>query len=743
VLWLLTAILFPSGAVRAGSPPPTVQVAAALSLSGDSYTFGKGSLEGVQLAVEEANASGILPRIELKIYDDRSTPEGAQEVAHQIINSSAALVLGPAISTVSLAAGPLYAEAGLASITTTATSDLITHNATTFRVVFRNSEQGEMLATYLNRVLGLNRANVIVKDDGYGHTIEKGFRESAGRLGIEAKYYVFKSDEEAAAIVSAIAGDPNPAAVVFATLDGEGARMLPPLRRLGIEGPFLGGDAFGDESFSSRMADLPEEKREPGYFSEGVYGISPVILDSANADILSFAERFHARYQHDPVWFSVAGYDAARLAIEAARAGVREAEQPNATSQRAAALAYIVHLNSPFRALPGLLGPIWFGPGRGRQQAIRVGRFNHGHIESAPVQIVPVLTPDAQEVKEGAVFEMRPGTFVRLQHVAYTGVYINDIPRVEPGRSSFGADFYVWIRFARPTGPGSPDPADIIFPNMISGSFDRSRPAEQGEMADGTLYRLWRVQGEFRNDFDLHRFPFDKQTLSLRFFNSRAAADRIVYVLDKRAPHTEHGTFGTSYEKPAADLMAAETLAIASPDAFRNLSQWRPLDAHQRRDNVVTDSSLGDPRRVGTEGFRELSGYAVLIDLQRQVLPTLTKNLLPLFLMTLIMYASLHFPKVMMTNKVTVTVTGVLSGAVLLGSINSQLGGVGYTVAVEYAFYVFFALGLLCIISVITAERLILAGHPLAARRCEIATRVIFLGSVITFLVVSYRYIRS
>jgi hypothetical protein len=345
-------------------------------------------------------------------------------------------------------------------------------------------------------------------------------------------------------------------------------------------------------------------------------------------------------------------------------------------------------------------------------------------------------------MKAGTVFELRPGFYARLQHVAYTGVYINDTARVEPARASFSADFYVWLRFAKDSSPGALDPTDITFPNMISGTFDHTRPSEAGEMPDGTLYRLWRVQGEFRNDFDLHRFPFDKQTLSMRFFSLRDA-DHIVYVLDKRAPHGERSSFEPGRRKLPTGMMAAETLAIASPDAFRNLSQWRPLGAHQRRDNLVTDSSLGDPRRVGAESFRELSGYAVFVDLERQALPTLMKSLLPLFLMTLIMYASLYFPPIMMRDKVTVAVTGVLSGAVLLGSINSQLGPLGYTVAVEYAFYVFFGLGLLCILSVIATERFEVSGRRAMATRCIHWTRIIFLSAVIAVIVLSIRYIRA
>jgi branched-chain amino acid transport system substrate-binding protein len=104
-------------------------------------------------------------------------------------------------------------------------------------------------------------------------------------------------------------------------------------------------------------------------------------------------------------------------------------------------------------------------------------------------------------------------------------MFINEIPHVDVLKLSFGADFYLWLRFARDAGPYSADPADINFPTLISGNFDRAHPAEEREMTDGTEYRLWRVQGEFHNDFDQHRFPFDRQTLLVPFFNAGGAAD--------------------------------------------------------------------------------------------------------------------------------------------------------------------------------------------------------------------------
>jgi len=733
-----------------------VEVAAALPLTGDEAAIGEAALQGIQLAIEEANADGARPHIELAIYDDRSNDDEAKKLASQIVASRATVVLGPALTTASVAAGPTYAQAGLVAITPTAAGDTVTQNATTFRVVLKNSEQGKMIAIYLTRVIGGRRADVIVADNPYGHSLEAGYVRAAGRLGIDAQYFSLKTPDESEDIARRVAADTDQPSVVFLMLDGEAARILPTLRRLGVRGPFVGGSGLGDESFSRRMADLPEEHQQAGYFTEGMYCMSPIILDSANSEVLAFAERFRARFGHDPFWFAAGGYDAAHLAAVALRAtagGTAEGAEARTArtgggadvrATRNAVLNYLTSLNDPARAVSGLLGPLWFDEARGRPEAVRMGRFNRGRFESAPLQIIPVTTPSPAEIASGAVFELEPGRYARLQRVVYTGMFINEIPHLDLLKSSFGADFYLWLRFARDAGPDSADPTDINFPNLISGNFDRAHPAEQREMPDGTEYRLWRVQGEFHNDFDQHRFPFDRQTLSLPFFNARAAADQIVYVLDRRSsvevqkdqtPLPPNASSGETTATPMGSTAPSKPAeSLVSADAFRELTQWRPRGASERRENLVTESALGDPRRFGAESYRELSGFLVVVELERRAMATLTKALLPLLLMTLILYGSLHFPSVLVKEKVTVAVTAALSGAVLLTAINNQLGSIGYTVAVEYAFYVFFGLSLLCIISCLGVERLHSGGRRGTATVTERWTRIIFLLAVAAML---------
>ena len=148
------------------------------------------------------------------------------------------------------------------------------------------------------------------------------------------------------------------------------------------------------------------------------------------------------------------------------------------------------------------------------------------------------------------------------------------------------------------------------------------------------------------------------------------------------------------------------------PATFCNLTQWDALRTEARRDVLVTPSALGDPLLIGAERVRELSGFRFEVALRRRTAATLTKSLLPIGLMTLMMFTSLWFPPALVRDKLVVTITGALSGAVLLAAINSQLGNVAYTMDVEYVFYVFFALALLCTLAVSVAEQLRVKGVP-------------------------------
>jgi hypothetical protein len=148
--------------------------------------------------------------------------------------------------------------------------------------------------------------------------------------------------------------------------------------------------------------------------------------------------------------------------------------------------------------------------------ALSVGRFQDGVFVSAPVQLVPVSHPDAAEIASKAAVEVGPGRFLRRQQVV-------DIPRLEIDQSSFTGDL-ICVCASRPDPAQMVRTTNIRFPALIRGSFEAQHPAAGGEFGDGTTYRLWQVTGDFKNDFDLRRYPADRQNLVMRFFNANAAS---------------------------------------------------------------------------------------------------------------------------------------------------------------------------------------------------------------------------
>jgi branched-chain amino acid transport system substrate-binding protein len=409
----LVLVILLAGPPLAFGQTATVRIAVSASLSGSGTFAGQAQMDAVRFAIDEANASNLQPRIELSVHDDGSTEQGARDIANKIVAEDALAVVGPSLTTSSLAAGPIYAEHGIVSVVPTAHGNAIIDSGTTFRTVFSTGEIGEALANYLHYVLHGRNAVVIFRNNGYGKPLADGFRKNAERYGIAAQFLAFNNETERNAAAELAVAAPDEPAIVLGSTFEDAVPLLITLRRAKVAGPIFGTATMARAGFADLFKNEPEWRDNPAFFTDGVYAVSPMIFDSAYAEALNFAERYSARYGREPSWESAQSYDAVRLLVTAIRATYAKTAKSDLRTRRQAIQTFLNTLDGPAKAVSGVTGPIWFAPPRNRQQAVRMGRFQGTLFESAPLQLVPVLIADRAELASGALIDSGGGHLLR------------------------------------------------------------------------------------------------------------------------------------------------------------------------------------------------------------------------------------------------------------------------------------------------------------------------------------------
>ena len=702
-----------------------IAIAVSVPLSGDGASGGQEIVDSIKLYLDATNQQGGINgrKIKLLPFDDKGSAEAVKQVAPEIVKSNALIVLGHRSSDVSIAAGNIYQEAKLPAITGTANSEQVTKDRPYyFRMIYTNPALAKTLSLYAQQVLQFKTASIIYdsasKNEQSQSEVIKAAFETNGNGKIQRTWAIAADPnnrkQSIQQIVNELAAEPE-AGIIFLTLTKEDIAedLLVALKQKGIKNPILGEQALGRESFAKRFEKYDEEKNNIGFFTDGMYVPLPILFDSAGADAQDFLAAYQKAYGKPPSYLGAKFYEAAIAAVDAIRKA--NPKLTDLKGDREQVRAELDKLNNRKVGLRGLTGLLYFNANRNSDQPVRLAQFENHRLVSAAQQFTPVTTPErldlAKETQAGSIVQSGTQYFWR-QRVVYAGLDINKLNRIDKG--SYTADFYVWFRYN-----GNDQPTEIQFPEAVSNSvnpnapvFDAKAPIK-AELVNGLNYRLYRVRGEFRNSFDFRDYPFDSQRLILRFDNPNLSTERLIYAID---------TIGLKLPKPEA----LERLP------FQGLQLWNFKDITYFQDSSRVTSTQGDPDLFQSNAQIEYPGLSVRMSFQRKTLVFLSKNLLPLILLSLLTYCCLFFPYTMFVPRTMAPASALLSGIVLLLSFNNQLPEVGYTVALEYVFYVYFSLCLLPILVTVIGTKLDKDGHKNAFRILNIGSWILYPAIMLT-----------
>jgi len=220
------------------------------ALTGDAGALGQNMVNGVELALEEYNADNADCKIGLKTFDSQGSPDKAPALATQIINDDTIFgLVGPGFSGESLATGKTFFEAGLPSISPSATNVTITDQgwSTWHRVIGNDAAQGAADAKYLTETAGASKVFVINDGQDYSKGLATVVEDSLGS-SLAGTDQISVGDTNMSAVVQAVKSA-GADAVFYAGYYTEAGLLAKQLRQGNFEGTFMSGDGSQDPAF--------------------------------------------------------------------------------------------------------------------------------------------------------------------------------------------------------------------------------------------------------------------------------------------------------------------------------------------------------------------------------------------------------------------------------------------------------------------------------------------------------------
>ncbi len=723
-LVLASAVVWSVAVARRVEP---LRVALVVDKTGELAEISTHMERSVRMHVDVVNAGGgVAGRpVELVVHDDEGRPDRARAIAEEIARDGRVLyVVGHAASDTALAASPVYREAGIAAITPTAGAPSLTDGSDWyFRSMFGNRTQADFLAAYAGHVLGAADAVVVFDDDEYGRSTRDVFAESFGGFGTVADTVPVAGDSTVDAVAGRLADNPPSRPVVLAVNEKRGLRLVERLREAGVTAPLLGTASMGTQALHRRLLHDEQERGRPGLFTAGLHLATPLALDSLSGPGLVWAQDYEKRFGERPLWPAATARQAFNVGLHAIRTGGPILDGAHNAEDRRRIRDALAALKDKKNAFPALLGPLYFSPNGSAQMPVSFVVSDGTRLVSAPVQL-NIFEPTAgQAPRDGAasgnVIQVGKRYLTRRQVVA-TGINLNEVRDLDTRDGTYFADFFLWLKYT-----GDHGASDVAFVNAVKPDLKLGQPLRD-VTENGRTYRLYRVADRFKNSLEFHSFPFDHQTLDVRLQNRTRTTDQVVYVTDREILNQDH-----------EEYLRSGTDAEANID---NMPNWKADSVRFHQRTVGSSDALGESTEAGAPPGVYYSQYVADVDIARDILPFLVKNLLPLVLLIGVTYLSLFFKATDGAAPVSMGVTAILSTAVLLNNVTSQLPSVSYTVALEWGYYAFILIAAGCVLIAMLRKRLVTRGRHRTERRLAVIARVAYpvyiLGVVLGYAVV-------
>ena len=302
------------------------KVGANIEMTGNQANYGNEGLEGLRLAIKEANEAGGINCKQIKLVeaDNKSESSEAVNAATKLISDDGVkVIVGPAVTANVIAESQVATDNKVPVIAFAATNpDVTVENGAVkpyiFRSCFIDPQQGTVMAQFASKELKAKTAVMYIDSSSdYSKSLGKVFQETfeaAGGKVVMQESFLAKDQDFKAALTKIKAA--NADVIFIPAYYEEVGKIVKQAREIGITATMLGTDGWDDP----KVADIAGASAlNNTYFSTHYFAEDP--------GAKSFIDSFTKEYGHAPNVFAALGYDAGKLLVDALkRAGSDDPE---------------------------------------------------------------------------------------------------------------------------------------------------------------------------------------------------------------------------------------------------------------------------------------------------------------------------------------------------------------------------------------------------------------------------------
>ena len=297
----------------------TIKIGGNLEMTGGSASYGKSAQNGIKLAIDAANANGgvLGKKLELVVADNKSEAAEATNAMQKLIAQDKVIaVIGPNLSSASIAATSINTSAKVLAITPMGTNPNVTVDKDgktkdfMFRACFIDPFQGTVMATFAKDNLKAKNVAILVDNSsdyakGLAQFFKAAFTKGGGNIAAEESY--LQKDTDFKATLTKIKAS-NPDMIYIPGYYQEVGMIVKQAREMGLNVPMAGGDGWD----SAKLPEIASKAALNNTYFSSLY--SPDDDSKLNKD---FVAAYQKAYNEKPDVFAALAYDSALLVINA------------------------------------------------------------------------------------------------------------------------------------------------------------------------------------------------------------------------------------------------------------------------------------------------------------------------------------------------------------------------------------------------------------------------------------------